>query len=300
MLRPFLVPAILLTVSGGVVAWLLLAEPPEIPEKQVAGALRPGIAETSEDISRSEPSSPEPQSPTEAPSSAAPLPDDIRNVSPDGVSSPFVRGNLKRIDPSERFQELLNPPVEEIPDGPLQYRRVQVLDGGRIKAKQLVITLAHIEPLKIDEICVAEQGGEWPCGARARTFLRGLIRQFKVSCEKVADVSPRQIVATCKRGKMDLSSRLVRYGWADPAPDAPESFEEFALLAKERKLGKWREVWQHAPVQSGWDNDPNAPLPGLADLAPEIIDWSEQANSSDLNQESFGFEAEPAEDIPQQ
>ncbi|MBG6155224.1 MAG: thermonuclease family protein [Roseibium album] len=299
-LRPFLVPALLLTVSSGVVAWLLLAEPPEAPESQIADALRPGLAETTDVIS-------EPEIPTEGKLSsddpaatAAPLPVDIRNVSPDGVSAPQVSGGLKRIEPSKRFQELVNPPVEPVPDGPLELIRVQVLDGGRIKSKKLVVTLAHIEPMKIDETCIAQQGGVWPCGTRARTFLRGLIRQFKITCEKIAETGPQEILATCKRGKIDLSTRLVRYGWADPAPGAPEGFQDFALLAKQRKLGKWQDQWQFATPDSRWDADPNAPLPGLEDLEPEIVEWSQRTESADPNQEFFGFEPDVAEDIPQQ
>ncbi|MEO0976163.1 MAG: hypothetical protein AAFY24_02850, partial [Pseudomonadota bacterium] len=230
-LRPFLVPVLLLTSFAGLVAWLLLVEPPAPPEEQIAGTLRPGISDVNNDLVETAPDAPEPAKADSANQGAAPLPDNIRDVSPDGVSAPDVDGGLTRIEPSERYQELINPPVEPVPDGPLELRRVQVLDGGRIKSNKLVVTLAHIEPIKLDETCVARQGGLWPCGARARTFLRGLIRQFKVTCEKLAETGPQQIVATCKRGKIDLSTRMVRYGWADPAPDAPEGFEDFALLA---------------------------------------------------------------------
>lgn len=297
-LRPILVPALLLTAFGGGVAWLLLADPPVEQDAQIAGALRPGLEETNDELSVSRPAPAENQSPDEPAETAAPLPVDIRNVSPDGVSAPQVSGGLKRIEPSKRFQELINPPVEPVPDGPLELRRVQVLDGGRIKSKNLVVTLAHIEPMQVDETCVAQQGGVWPCGARARTFLRGLIRQFKVTCEKIAETGPQQILATCKRGKIDLSTRMVRYGWADPAPDAPEGFQDFALLAQQRKLGKWQDQWQFATQDSRWDADPNAPLPGLEDLEPEIVEWSQRSESTEQEPEFFGFEPDlpPDED----
>ncbi|MEL7529388.1 MAG: hypothetical protein AAFN16_26740, partial [Pseudomonadota bacterium] len=165
-LRPFLVPVLLLTSFAGLVAWLLLVEPPAPPEEQIAGTLRPGISDVNNDLVETAPDAPEPATADSANQGAAPLPDNIRDVSPDGVSAPDVDGGLTRIEPSERYQELINPPVEPVPDGPLELRRVQVLDGGRIKSNKLFVTLAHIEPIKLDETCVARQGGLWPCGAR--------------------------------------------------------------------------------------------------------------------------------------
>lgn len=299
-LRPFLVPVLLLTAFAGVVAWLLLAEPPSPPDAQLAEALRPGLSEPDEAMVESSADDDAPQAVQTAGDTAAPLPDNIRDVSPDGVSAPDVDGGLTRIEPSERYQELINPPVEPVPDGPLELRRVQVLDGGRIKSGKLVVTLAHIEPIKLDETCVARQGGLWPCGTRARTFLRGLIRQFKVTCEKLTETGPQQIVATCKRGKIDLSTRMVRYGWADPAAGAPEGFEDFALLAEQRKLGKWKDEWQVAAPRSNWEADPDAPLPGLEDLAPEIVEWSQSTDTDPAGQPFFGAEPDIPGVLPQQ
>ena len=299
-LRPFLVTVLLLTGFAGLVAWLLLIEPPAPPQEQLAGALRPGINDVSNGLVETRLDAQEPETAGSENKTAAPLPDNIRDVSPDGVSAPEVAGGLTRIEPSERYQELINPPVEPVPDGPLELRRVQVLDGGRIQSGKLVVTLAHIEPIKLDETCVARQGGLWPCGTRARTFLRGLIRQFKVTCEKLAETGPQQIVATCKRGKIDLSTRMVRYGWADPAPGAPEGFEDFALLAEQRKLGKWRDEWQLAAPRSNWEADPDAPLPGLEDLAPEIVEWSQSTDADPAGQPFFGAEPDSPGVLPQQ
>lgn len=299
-LRPFLVPVLLLTAFAGLVAWLLLVEPPAPPREQLAGSLRPGINDVESDLEEPAADLPDAEKTVAASEAAAPLPDNIRDVSPDGVSAPDVDGGLTRIEPSERYQELINPPVEPVPDGPLELRRVQVLDGGRIKSGKLVVTLAHIEPMKIDETCVARQGGLWPCGARARTFLRGLIRQFKVTCEKLSETGPQQIVATCRRGKIDLSTRMVRYGWADPTADAPEGFEDFALLAKQRKLGKWKDEWQVAAPRSNWEADPDAPLPGLEDLAPEIVEWSQSTDTDPAGQPFFGAEPDIPGVLPQQ
>lgn len=270
-LRPLLVPTFLLTASGGLVAWLLLAEPPEVEEAATVGA-----AETA-----SLPAPlPDPASTAATPpdqparQTAAPLPDAIRDVSPEGVSAPKVDGSLKRIEPSKRYLELKDPPVEPVPDGPLELVRVQVLDGGRIRSDRLTVSLAHIKPLKPDDTCLSRLGGKWPCGARARTFLRGLVRQFKVTCEKIEDTGPQQIYATCTRGSFDLSKRLVRYGWAEPAEGAPADFKELAEKAREKKIGMWQSEWLSELPRTSWESDPAEPLPGLEGLEPEIVEWS--------------------------
>ncbi len=274
--RPLMVPALMLTVPGGLLAWLYLADPPPPPPQK-------SVAEIAREASRpSEPEEPALQS-SSGPelSAAAPLPDDIRNVSPEGVSTPRVIGNLKRIEPSKRYLELKNPPVEAIPDGPLELVRVQVLDGGHLRSETMTVTLAYIQPLTFDETCLSRLGANWPCGARARTFLRGLIQHLKVTCEKVEELGPQHILGTCKRGNIDLSERLVRYGWADPKPDAPEKYANLAATARDKHLGKWQSDWLTPQRLENWSGDPASELPGLEMLAPEVVDWSLQVDSED-------------------
>ncbi|CTQ55832.1 hypothetical protein LP7551_04379 [Roseibium album] len=275
-LRPLLVPAILLTASGGLLAWLMFAEPPQ-PSERSAADTELVAKSTPENTSTAIAA----ETPTERAVAAAPNPDDIRDVSPEGVTAPSVNGGLKRVEPSERYLELKNPPIEAIPDGPLELRRVQVLDSGHIKSDRLTVKLAHIDPLTLDETCLSRLGGSWPCGTRARTFLRGLIRQFKITCEKIEDLGPHQILANCFRGKVELSARLVRYGWADPASDAPKRFKKLAQTAKENKIGKWQSEWLSDLPVSDWENRDEPLLSGLEDLAPEIVEWSLR---SDLEQ----------------
>lgn len=279
-LRPLLVPALVLTASGGLVGWLLLADPPEPVRGQTtapAGTLAAVPAQAD--------GSGAPAGDTPGPV-GAPLPDDIRNVSPDGVSAPIVDGSLKRVEPSKRYQELKDPPVEPIPDGPLELVRVQVLDGGRIRSDRLTVTLAHIKPLKADETCLSRLGGTWPCGARARTFLRGLVRQFKVTCDKIEETGPQQILATCSRGTFDLGKRLVRYGWADPAENAPADIVELAAIARDRKIGKWQSEWLTDLPETALDSAPG-PLPGLEELEPEIVEWSLRADPADFSEQTI-------------
>ena len=286
-LRPLLVPALLLTASGGLVAWLLLSDPPKVDEtsdaERAAGSGELRLSDAQQPAADALP----PTSTQQDVATAAPLPGNIRNVSPEGVTAPRVSGNLKRIEPSKRYLELKNPPVEPIPDGPLELRRIQVLNSGHLKSGQLTVTLAHIQPLKREETCVSRLGGTWPCGARAQTFLQGLIRQFKVTCEKIEELGPQEVLASCKRGKIDLASRLVRYGWADVAPGAPEELVNLALAAKEKKIGKWQSEWLAELSVSSWDDNPGVPLPGLEELTPEIVEWSLPTEPEQLDDQTL-------------
>jgi endonuclease YncB( thermonuclease family) len=299
-LRPLITPAIVLTTAGGLLAWLLLSDPPSPQNERVAAtSAAPTGQETGAPVKTNETASQAVRTQSEpVVVTTAPRPDDIRNVSPEGVSAPKVNGNLKRIEPSKRYLELKNPPVEPIPDGPLEFMRVQVLDGGHIKSKRLTITLAHIVPLKLDETCISRLGGTWPCGARARTFLRGLVRQLKVTCEKIEETGPQQILATCSRGSMDLSRRLVRYGWADPAPDAPTELFELAEKARDRKIGKWQSEWLNELPTTGLETEVPSALPGLEELAPETVEWSLRSEPEQPGEDQLTIDEFPEADPP--
>ncbi|GAA0777911.1 thermonuclease family protein [Roseibium denhamense] len=271
-IRSLIAPVLLVTAFSGGVAWLLLAEPPEVKSNAETNPA-PAEQQTLSSAVKANSAEQAPDDETAA-ASQAPLPDAIRDVSPEGVSAPEVTGSLTRIEPSERYLELKNPPVDPIPDGPLELVRVQVPDAGHILSERLLIQLAHITPLAADETCVSRLGGSWPCGVRARTFLRGLVRQFKITCEKIEDLEPQKILATCQRGSIDLSARLVRYGWADPTDDAPQEYQILAEEARAKKIGKWQSEWLAELPEPAWSTQDVPDLPDLSDLEPEIVEWS--------------------------
>jgi len=266
-LRPILIPLLLVCLFGAAVAWLMLAEPPAEPE--VTGKVQLPARETEE-----EPTSTATNS--ETPTTAAPLPNEIRNVSPEGVTPPRITGVLTRVEPSETYQNLKDPPVEPIPDGPLQLHRPRVPSAGILISDDMVVHLAHVTALKADETCVSRLGGQWPCGARARTSLRGLVRLFTITCEKVDEIGPREISAVCYRRKTDLGAWLTEYGWADPDDGAPQAYHELAKQAREKKIGKWQSEWLSETLGSTEETDFSdnagleALLPSLAETDPTL------------------------------
>ncbi|WP_346908856.1 hypothetical protein [uncultured Roseibium sp.] len=241
-LRPVLTPVLVLGAGASLLAWLLLADPPAPPplQKSASANARPQAASPSPSRDTVAPQTTPTNQATESP---PPLPSDIRDVSPAGISPPEVTGTLTRVKPSQRLLDLINPPAEPVPDGEFELRRPKVIDAGTLGIDGLLVHIAHIKALEPDETCVSRVGGTWPCGARARTALRGLIRMFTIVCQKTTDLGPRQIAATCIRRKTDIGEWLVRYGWADPAEDAPETYLELAAEAKKNKRGKWQAEW---------------------------------------------------------
>ncbi|WP_161599786.1 thermonuclease family protein [Roseibium sediminis] len=207
----------------------------------------------------------------------APDPSRIRNVSPEGVTPPPVTGPLKRIEPSRRYQELVNPPVEPVPDGPLVLRRVHVLSAADLATDELKVRLAHVQPLVGDATCEISGSTSWPCGARARTFLRGLVRQFQITCTKEADAGPKAIIANCQRGTMDLSEALIRNGWADVSEAAPPALVALRDEAKAEKLGIWRQEW--SSPYSAVTTDPE---PGTEVTSPAASLTVEESGLIDL------------------
>ncbi|WP_153771031.1 thermonuclease family protein [Labrenzia sp. CE80] len=282
-LRPILLPLLLVCLFGAVVTWLLLAEPPAEPE--VASKIQLPSQKTEE-----EPTSLAMIS--EARTKAAPLPNEIRNVSPEGVTPPTITGVLTRVEPSETYQKLKDPPVEPIPDGPLQLHRPRVPAAGILIADDMVVHLAHVTALKVGETCVSRLGGQWPCGVRARTSLRGLVRLFTITCEKVEEIGPREISAVCYRRKTDLGAWLTKYGWADPEDSAPQTYHELAKQAREKKIGKWQSEWLSEPLSAAAETELSdsagleALLPSLTETDPPLSDGA-PLNPFDLPESDF-------------
>jgi len=270
-IRSLVVPLAVVGAFAGAVAWLIIAEPPAIPEQETVSSRTEPVVEAKpeDDASPLAPSVPS----QEEQATASP-PDALRDVSPDGVSAPQVTGKLTRVGPSERLLELLNPPVEPVPDGPLELVRVEVPDAGHLKSGRLTVRLAHIESLDLEATCKTELGASWPCGMRARTFLRGLIRRLKVSCVKQEDLAPQEISAICNRGTIDLSSQLVRFGWATPLETAPDEFKELAEAAKAKEIGQWQTEWLTDLPQADWAGPSDLNEIDLEQLAPDVVDWS--------------------------
>jgi endonuclease YncB( thermonuclease family) len=118
-----------------------------------------------------------------------------------------------------------------------RYYRVKVRDGGTLQSGKVVIRLAGIAARAADATCQDARGKSWPCGAAAKAALTRLIRARAVTCALPKGGEHNIYDASCSVGGTDLSTWLVRQGWAE-AKEA--SLAAAAKQAKAERIGLWR------------------------------------------------------------
>lgn len=123
-----------------------------------------------------------------------------------------------------------------------RYYRVTVRDGGELQSGSVVIRLAGIAARDAEATCKDEKGKAWRCGAAAKVALTRLIRSRAVTCELPKSGEHNIFIARCAVAGTDLSTWLVRQGWATPSGPAEPPLAEAAEAAKTEKIGLWRGV----------------------------------------------------------
>jgi endonuclease YncB( thermonuclease family) len=121
-----------------------------------------------------------------------------------------------------------------------RYYRVKVRDGGTLQSGKVVIRLAGIAARAADATCTDARGKSWPCGAAAKAALTRLIRARAVTCALPKGGEHNIYDASCSVGGTDLSTWLVRQGWAEAKSPNDAALAEAAKTAKSEKLGLWR------------------------------------------------------------
>ena len=120
------------------------------------------------------------------------------------------------------------------------YYRVTVPDSGTLEAGDVVIKLNGIVARKADAQCQDEKGKSWPCGAAAKAALRRLVRARAVVCDLPEAGEQKSFTARCAVSGTDLSTWMVRYGWAKPNDPPEPMLAEAARAAKAERIGFWR------------------------------------------------------------
>lgn len=121
-----------------------------------------------------------------------------------------------------------------------RYYRITVRDGGELQSGGVVIRLAGIAARDADAICKDEKGKTWPCGAAAKAALTRLIHARAVTCDVPKGGEHNIFIARCSVAGIDLSTWLVRQGWATPNEPKEPALAEAAEAAKSEKIGAWR------------------------------------------------------------
>jgi endonuclease YncB( thermonuclease family) len=121
------------------------------------------------------------------------------------------------------------------------YYRVIISDSGTLEAGDVVIKLSGIVVSKADAQCHDKQGKNWPCGAAAKTALRRLIRARAVVCDLPEPGEQKSFTARCAVSGTDLSTWMVRQGWAKPNDPPEPALADAAEAAKSELIGLWHE-----------------------------------------------------------
>lgn len=250
------------TGEDGAQASLVRAPEPAAPSEAKAE-----VPPRTQPLSQSQPL---PQFAASAPSALVQLPDapnpsSIRNVTPsDILPPPRVSGPLKRV--AAQQPKL---PEREIPTE-ITFHQPLVIDAGSFRTKQLTIRLAGIDAPGPAETCPSRLGGSWPCGMRARTALRGLVRRHAITCDGMQDTPAGVVLATCRKQGTDLAAWMVAQGWARPGEDAGADLLASAEAAREARRG----IWQlDGPA-------PLSPFPSFADDGTQDADTPEGVSPS--------------------
>ena len=120
------------------------------------------------------------------------------------------------------------------------FYRVTVRDGGTLQSSGVVVRLAGIAARDANATCKSANGKSWPCGAAAKSALTRLIRARAITCELPKQSAQKDVVARCSVAGADLSTWLVRQGWAEPKDANEPALAQAAQAAKHDKLGLWR------------------------------------------------------------
>ena len=121
------------------------------------------------------------------------------------------------------------------------YYRVIVSDSGTLEAGDVVIRLNGIVAGNADAQCQDEKGKNWPCGAAAKTALRRLVRARAVVCDLPEPGEQKSFTARCAVSGTDLSTWMVRQGWAKPNDPPEPALADAAEAAKSERIGLWQE-----------------------------------------------------------
>ena len=121
------------------------------------------------------------------------------------------------------------------------YYRVIVSDSGTLEAGDVVIRLNGIVASKADAQCPDKQGKNRSCGAAAKMALRRLVRARAVVCDLPEPGEQKSFTARCAVSGTDLSTWMVRQGWAKPNDPPEPALADAAEAAKSERIGLWQE-----------------------------------------------------------
>ena len=185
--------------------------------------------------------------PAKPPEAAAPQPATPPPEAPKAAEPADPKAHLLAAEKAEaeRNAALEQKAATPLPRETKRYFKVRVRDAGTLEAGLLptdtvLIRLEGIDAREADETCKKENGASWPCGAKARAALIRFIRSRAVTCTLPQGGENKDFAARCSVVGQDLSTWLVRQGWATPQKGAEPELAKALDAAKTERLGLWQ------------------------------------------------------------
>ena len=115
----------------------------------------------------------------------------------------------------------------------------RVIDGDTLKIGRERVRMAGIDAPELKQRCDHRNAMMWPCGVDSRQALREKIGDAEVQCEYKARDRYRRILGTCYAEGVNLSSWMVRQGWALAYRRYSTEYVEQEEQAKADGIGLW-------------------------------------------------------------
>jgi endonuclease YncB( thermonuclease family) len=145
------------------------------------------------------------------------------------------KAEAERLAALQKAKEAAPPPTK-------LYYKVRVIDAGTIQSGSITVTLADIAVRDAKATCKDAKGRSWACGEAGRVALMKLIRTRAVSCALPTSGEQKSFAARCSVAGTDLSTWVVRQGWANAKDTSVKTLADAEDAAKKEKIGLWRSV----------------------------------------------------------
>ena len=117
--------------------------------------------------------------------------------------------------------------------------RARVIDGDSIVVDGTEVRLHGIDAPESRQTCLSD-GKRWPCGKRATQALASLLAGHPVDCSERDIDRYGRVVATCRRGNVQVNDWLVANGWALAYRRHSQAYVAAESAAKTARRGIWR------------------------------------------------------------
>jgi len=132
--------------------------------------------------------------------------------------------------------------------------QVTVIDGDTLDMSGRRFRLWGVDAPESRQLCDADGGQKWRCGARSAMALQDVIGRRHVTCVSTGKQSHERIVARCYLERADLSAWLVESGWALDYPRySGGAYADHQRRAQAKKAGvhagRFEEPWKFRSAQ---------------------------------------------------